>query len=1043
WESTADPEAWFAERKTFFRKDCVPIAESLGKPFFAELRGKIAQASEWPHLAAIPSFDEIAARFRQTVDRFDTPLEKIYFLVYLLDLPGMSQLTDGLLWDINRLLRNIHKHVTGERLTAFAGNLMTLLEGLRSEHPGEVLDCLLTLGKELIDTQDTGVTDFFVRKLIELKFTRPGEIRVTSDWQIEVNVNHVKNIRTWLELVEYDPQAMKNLLPALVVNLRLGGIFISDTDLFQKDVTKLLNAEIGPVYKQVKDLARMFPVYFTEIGAEGELRDTTTAIDELSRRRDRLIHFLRKQTHTESNSTHVELARRIIRFWHDGDLEPLRKLVPADVMESIDLKSEWFIPVHEVVKGLCERAGCTPEQLLAMDKPRLDELLSQLPPAAGAEKERVSLLVRTYALLKEKYSFEAEDVIPILKRSRIFTEEDIGTLKGYLERGEEEAALRELFHLMDRLKGMILKPEPSEGWENIYYKRHVAAGIPSMYGEYREPKFEALGLTFRLEKAASRLMGQIVQDINLDYITAKTLRRVYDALALFHEGLELDGIRHPGLESNLKMLKSSFSSASFSLDQYANIFEFIEESVKEIIAEHFLRIYDPALRVIVPQLDEGEAGPSEAQMRETLHKRSEGFFREVLSAAFLIQMLDNFVSDTVRALRSMGDHLPRKLIRDVMAYDADLIISPLCRETRLMDNPIFLGAKAFFLKKLLAAGFPVPNGFVLTTEVFRHRQSIVKHPQINEEIGRFIRQHLGMLEQTTGRTFGDSANPLLLSVRAGTAISMPGAMATFLNVGMNDEIAEGLSRRPGFERVAWDSYRRFLQSWGMARGIERKLFDAVNARRSADSSPMRMKETVREYQGILESHGVRVETDPFRQLRRAILEVMDSWDSDRARAYREHLQIADEWGTAVIVQKMVFGNLSGKSGTGVLFTHDPNESKPGVNISGDFGVSGQGEDVVAGCLDTLPITEHHRRKYHYDSEISLESAFPAIYGKLVEISNRLVEEQRLGPQEVEFTFESEKPEDLYILQTRRMDIRKHDKRFVFSTPHDQMELVGR
>ncbi len=1051
WESTTDVEIWFEKHTALFGGEWTPIAAALGKPYFAELHRALAQAADWPQIGQIPSFDEIAAHFRQAAERFEAPLEKIYFLVHLLDLPGMSRLKDNLLWDINRLLRNIHKDVSGERMIAFAGNLMDLFAGLRSQLPGEVLDCLLTLGKELIDTEDRAITDFYVRRLIDFGFTGPGEIRITPEWQIEVDPNHVKHIRIWLELFEYDPQAMKDLLPALVVNLRLGGIFISDTDLFQKDVTKLLNAEIEPVYKIVKDLARLFPVYFTEIGAEGELRDVTTAIDELSRRRDRLIHFLRKQTHTESNNTHVELTRRILRFWFDGDIEPLRKLVPPDVLESIDLKGDLFVPVHEIVQGMCRQAACTPEELLEMPEDRIETLLAEASASSGTDKERVRLLLRSYALLREKYSFEARDVIPFLRKSRIVTESEIESLNGALSKGDEVTALREIYRLMDRLKSIILSPEPSEGWENIYYKRHVAAGIPSMYGEYREPKFEALGMTFRLEKAASQLMQRIVQDINLDYITIKTLRRVSEALGLFREGLVMDGIRDEGFDANLKMLESSFSSASLSLDQYTNILEFLEQSVKGIIERYYLHLYDPPLRAIVPHLLSGAYPIPEAELKEVLHKTSESFLREVISSAFLIQLLDNFLSETVRAIRSMGDHLPREFIREVMTYDPDLIISPLCKRTPWMDNPIFLGAKAFFLKELHAADFPVPPGFVLTTEVFRHRNAIVRHPRINEEIEGFIRLHLTMLEQAAGRKFGDPADPLLLSVRAGTAISMPGAMATFLNVGINDAIAERWGRISGRERTAWDCYRRFLQSWGISRGINRDLFDEVTrqfeSRYGAAIGPAfpaeGMKAIAREYMNILEAHSVRVESDPFRQLRRAILEVMDSWDSERARIYREHLQIADEWGTAVIVQKMVLGNLSDRSGTGVIFTHDPTEMTGELRITGDFGVGGQGEDIVSGCIHTLPITEAQRQKYQYDSELSLETAFPEIYRRLLEITEQLVKRLGLGPQEIEFTFESERPEDLYILQTRRQDVRKRSKRSVFGVPRERMELVGR
>ncbi|MDY6911069.1 MAG: PEP/pyruvate-binding domain-containing protein [Chloroflexota bacterium] len=1051
WESTSNIEDWFTEKQTLFESGYARKIESIGKPFFADLHQKIEQAKEWDQLADIPSFDDMANHFHTFIEEFDSATEKIYFITYLLHLPGMHNLNDNLLWDINRLLKNVHSELDASEIISFSDNLFSLFEELKSGHMSTVLDCLLTLGLEIIDLGEQSIIDFFEDELIRFGFVAPGEVHVNQDWQVQVNVDHIKNIRVWLELIGYAPSRMKNLLSAFVVNLWLAGIFISDTDLFQRDVTKLLNSDVAPTFKQIKDLARLFPVYFSEIGAEGELRDISTAMDEISHRHDRLLHFLRKQIHTESNSTHLDLTRRIIRFLYDGNLDPLKSLVPADVLESIDLKGEWFIPVHAIVRQLCKQADCTPEHLLDVQREKAREMLANMHGYLESDKQRVGNLIKLYALLSDKYSFETVDIVPSLMKCRSLNMKDVQQLNSLLSINDDEAALRQVYLLMGQLAEVILDPQHSSGAETIYHKRHIAAGIPSMYGEYREPKFEALGLTFRLEKVASRLLEQMIQRINLDYITTSTLRRICNVLIIFQQGLELDGISHQGLTTNLRMLQSSFISASCSIDQYVNIFEFLEQNVKEIIDEYFLAPYDQHLRVIVPGLIDKGQGFSEAQIKQILHKRSEEFYRVILSSAFLIQTLDNFIANTMNALRNMTDHFSRDLIRDVMTYDPDLIVSPFYEDTPEMDNQIFMGAKAFFLKRLIATGFPVPQGFVLTTELFRHKESVLRHPQINREIDKFIRDHMVKLERLTGKQFGNSRNPLLLSVRSGTAISMPGAMCTFLNIGMNDEIVEGMSRQSLYGQAAWDCYRRFLQSWGMAHGIGRDDFDAINrdfesrfgVTRNIDFTAAQMKEIAQSYKKVLHTQGIYFENDPFLQLRQAILDVIDSWSSDRAKVYREHLQIAEEWGTAVIVQKMVLGNINTLSGAGVVFTHDPHESKSGINLYGDFAIGGQGEDVVAGWVHALPVTEYHRTKYQHDVDISLELAFPAIYKRLVEISTQLVNEYGLGPQEIEFTFEGEDAEDLYILQTRRQDIQKHDKRFVFRATHEHLQLVGR
>jgi len=398
----------------------------------------------------------------------------------------------------------------------------------------------------------------------------------------------------------------------------------------------------------------------------------------------------------------------------------------------------------------------------------------------------------------------------------------------------------------------------------------------------------------------------------------------------------------------------------------------------------------------------------------------------------------------------MADRLPPELISDVMSYNSDLVISPMNKETIRMDNQIFLGSKAFFLKKLYLANFPVPPGFILTTEVFRRRKAIQNHPDIKKEMDDLILSNLHKLEKLTGRQFGNPLNPLLLSVRSGTAISMPGAMDTFLNVGMNDEFVEELSKQPNFGWTSWDSYRRFIQSWGMAKGIARDEFDRIMIEYKTtykvdlkmNFSPFHMRQIAMAYRELLEKRGVHFEQDLFQQLLMSINSVFDSWSSKRAKVYREHLQIADEWGTAVIVQKMILGNLNHNSGTGVIFTQNPNRERPGVHLYGDFTLCSQGEDIVGGLVNTLPVGETQRTQQQIKGQ-SLQTSLPDIYKRIYKIATDMTENHGFSPQEIEFTFESDNPDDLYILQTRDQDMQKVNTIDVFNAPPDKMDLVGR
>jgi pyruvate, orthophosphate dikinase len=1054
WEQSTEIEQWYDERKKLLNNDFSDIFKIIGKPWFNKILEKAEKAASWDELKNnIPVFDDVADRFAAITDELPSFIDKFFYTFYLLHLPGMRGKKDRLVWSINKVLRNAVDELNTEELTGFTDRIFELCRELREEHMSAVLDCILTLGKKIVDrdeSDDKQYINYFEKQLIDFGFETPGIVYVNKDWQISVNHNHIKNIRVWLELIEYSQSVMEKLLSSLIVNLKLGGIFISDTDLFQREITKILNSNIVPYYKKVKQLTRIFPVYFHEIGAEGEIRNVTTNMDEVNGRQDRLIHFLRKQVHTESNNTLIELTYRIFKFWQDGNKDALQPFLPDDVFESIDLQSEYFTDIHTIVNQLLEKPELSFSSLIELDNEHFEQLLKKLPEKYEKDIHRLTCIHALYALLKEKYSFETVDIIAILRRYAFIETEEISRFENAMHKEDFDLALKLVYEFMERLKKIIFNPEQSQSWENIYHKRHIAIGIPSMYGTYREPKFEALGLTFRLEKIATRLMEKIIDRINLDYISAKTLNRLHEVLGYFKEGLELDGIYNQGFNSNLSMFRYSLTSRSFSLHQYINIFQFIADNVKVTIDKYFLRSYEYPLKVIIPQLFARDIRGTEKEKNKIINRKSEQFFRDIISSAFLMQPLDNLISRILNTLRSMVDKYPAELIGDVMSYNSDLVISPIYEETLNVDNQIFLGSKAFFLKKLYLADYPVPPGFILTTEVFRRRNAIQHHSEIRHEIDNLIMRSLRKLERISGSQFGNPKNPLLLSVRSGTAISMPGAMDTFLNVGMNDQLVEGLSKQANFPWTSWDCYRRFLQSWGMAHGIHRDVFDGIildyKKRYNVDLKmyfkPEHMQQIAKTYKQALHDHNVPFEQDLKKQLNYTINCVFDSWDSERAKVYREHMQIADEWGTAVIVQKMILGNLHETSGTGVVFTQNPLRERPGVHLYGDFTLCSQGEDIVGGLVTPMPIGETQRKQLGLEGK-SLQTALPEIYKRIHLIATEMTENLGYSPQEIEFTFESEKAEDLFILQTRDQDLHQPTRINVFTSSPDQMKLLGR
>ena len=305
-----------------------------------------------------------------------------------------------------------------------------------------------------------------------------------------------------------------------------------------------------------------------------------------------------------------------------------------------------------------------------------------------------------------------------------------------------------------------------------------------------------------------------------------------------------------------------------------------------------------------------------------------------------------------------------------------------------------LGGKGIGLAEMTQLGVPVPAGFTITTDACR--AYMASGGELPDGLEAEVDEHLARLEKTTGKRFGDVADPLLVSVRSGAAVSMPGMMDTILNVGLNDEAVEGLGSRTGNERFALDSYRRLIQMYG-------EIVDHIDAHRFDDA----LKKHEGDLPGVIEAFKAIYEEEtgrPFpqdakEQLGRAVRAVFESWDTPRAKAYRRHNHIPDDLGTAVNVVQMVFGNKGEQSGTGVTFTRDPSTGEAG--LYGEFLADAQGEDVVAGIRTPDPVE-------------SMKERLPGAFDELVETIGRL-EQHYKDMQDIEFTVEDGK---LYLLQTR-------------------------
>ena len=318
-----------------------------------------------------------------------------------------------------------------------------------------------------------------------------------------------------------------------------------------------------------------------------------------------------------------------------------------------------------------------------------------------------------------------------------------------------------------------------------------------------------------------------------------------------------------------------------------------------------------------------------------------------------------------------------------------------------------LGGKGIGLAEMTQLGVPVPAGFTITTDACRAYMR--NGNELPDELMPEIDQHLDALEQKTGKRFGDPADPLLVSVRWGAAVSMPGMMASILNLGLNDDAVEGLAASTDNPRFACDSYRRLIQMYGeVVEGIDAHRFESALSDLKADRGAQQdieldandLRELIETYKQIYEEEtGSPFPQNAREQLVRAVKAVFDSWDTPRAQVYRRAHRIPDDLGTAVNVVQMVFGNKGAASGTGVAFTRDPSTGEAG--LFGEFLADAQGEDVVAGIRTPEPIE-------------AMQKKLPEAFDQLLETIRRLEEHYR-DMQDIEFTVEEGR---LYLLQTR-------------------------
>lgn len=990
---------------------------------------------------------------------------KVLFLFYILNIPGLSMIHITTLQDINSTLRWLIGVENTVYLQQLIRQTFKILKLRAEQFPETILDSILNMGRGVYKTGDRALVHFFLDCVIDAGFQIPIVKGVGRDWQLRDNTTHIKNLRVWIALISINPSWSIRLISHLIIYLSVYGVLIKDTDLFPREVTQLLNSPIEPVYNLIKQLARLFPVYFNEIGAEGAIRDNSTYLDEICHRKDTLIHFYRKRIHVESSNRIISMTEAIFKYWLTRDTKYLLSYVPDDFIAQMGISTgsdnsgsslnPFLDGVHSDMKYLEQNGLKIPSDLLTMSGGKIKLLITSNKAAdvTTTDHERVISLITLYKLLYQKYTPSFTEINKYLELVNTANIPHIDKLKEAL--AEQERAdskikwkLQQLLNYLRLLKKELLSEERHEAHEDIFKKRHVNTDIPSLYGSYHEPKFDALGLTFRLESMVNPLFEDLVEEIDLTLVTRETLHKIRNRLQMFYTALNLDGITSTEYEFQMDLLTHSLDVQGFTFTQYLDIFQALNKAVKNIINDYFHTTHQENLNSVLDIVPSkyilGKYNLRKNNISNSFEIRqrvAEIFFRDRMSSSLGLQQLDNFLTRIQNTLFHHAQGLPSEHLQKLLMYDPKKIITSLNDPKPWVLGAMDLGNKGNNLMTLSACGLPVPPGFIITTEAFRYRDLIDYYQPARYNFREQVKVELQRLEKTTGKRFGDPSNPLLLSVRSGSVISQPGMMDTFIDVGINEEIAQGIAKRTGNLWLAWDNYRRFLQCFGMAKGLKRDTFDAIITHHKnrwgipykKDFTGEQMRTVALAYKEHIIQSGFDVNSSPFNQLLSAIKMVFDSWDAPRAMAYRRIIRLSQDWGTSVTVQEMVFGNISYSSGTGVVLTHDPRSPRDQISLWGDFTRGSQGEDVVAGLVNTFPISVAQQEREMRNTDTTLETHFPQIYQGLMNWAEELVEKRGWSPQEIEFTFESPKIEDLHILQSRDLGIRERKTRPEFDS----------
>ncbi|HMK60236.1 MAG TPA: PEP/pyruvate-binding domain-containing protein [Dissulfurispiraceae bacterium] len=878
----------------------------------------------------------------------------------------------------------------------------------------ELIDNILLrpeVASAVIRSGDSGLMGHYESIIKKLRVPVPRILGFSGDtWAELVDPKHIDRLSRLLAVLGVSGGGFHELMIGLLCNIYVSGVFIQDDRLFQRDVSTYLNsAALTNNYLINYILLKRLPVYFNEVGAVNTIRDDTTEIDSWAN--DMTLYFLRKQVHVNSSNHNIRLVESIINAWTFNDRSFLSGTVPDDVYEKADMKlidkySQAIRPLFTTLKIL-DAEGLHLDRLLALSAEEIEQTLSDLNHSSvGLTDEifrKTALLCRIYREIVKKYALFGGAVM------------------------NSDAAYKPSVDIdkIWALRKVVLSSDKTAPEESIYYKRHIAFGIPSVLGTYHEAKFDAFSEILKIENRMTLYFESLISEVEKMQTdpTVDDIERYIYCLDIMNELCRSHGMENFQISEAIAIIKSNH----LYIAQFTDLLRVIQKELIWMVDSLARKIHAPLKEVI-------QSAPKEdltryLKMADTdkadyVEKVFDVIMRDIISsiAGFteMDRLLEAIIKKSHSSLDSSGDIL-------INTFDGNLLnaapfydLSTLSNLSAMQLAPA-IGGKAKNLVYLINGKLQVPYAVVFPAQnTFKHREYTESAEFIDS-----VRLAVQNIERATGLVYGDPQRPLFLSVRSGSYMSMPGILSSILYCGMNANTLDGFISFYGDPLLALDSYRRFIDHYAkVVVGMDDEIFGKINSdmlkRRSAskmtDLSSDDMSDIITLYMKEITARGLTVPDDVYMQLREAVNAVYGSWYGERALQFRNAMHISEHWGTAVMIMQMVSGNRQG-SGASVFFTRTPSSMANG--LYGDTRESATGDDLVYGGLISRPLSKAQA----IDGQKSLEETDPELFAMHLDLSYKI--ERSMGglPQEVEATYvlDSKGNRTIYALQTRRME----------------------